>query len=493
MESDLASFEDAALFKSLFRLYTAVQRLPGISIDWVSPGLDARRGSPTEGSEAEAARALDSMLMSTLALFLEGKWPSRLSQLLGDMSDESPSDCVGVALLLARCLPPPLPVAPEDLPKAALLMMPPSPMPLRRQSLALALAEEEALVSGQPLGTASPPNTSAVEGGTAPTSDVGGVADALGVVPVVPDALREALLHAVQARRDRWQSVLVDAGVAVQKSVARLTGSSCRSAVVALSALLVRLVDLLPAASAQELLVEPLLLHQSTLGRCMADPSSEANELPHSARGDPATAAGRVALLLAALAAHPAGRAALLSSKPALLGTALSAALQADTPIVRRAGLLVLHNICDCELSLAAYHVPPTNDDGGSGDLPPLVAIGPAVMAASSIAAEDTDGAPEEAALCAAQVGPALPPPSQHTAAVQPAHCQRPMQVLEARSHPGMTTAPRRTNIARQDMARSPDRVLTCSRSWLGAPRLGKFCSGCKRCCWPRRHSPFVS
>jgi hypothetical protein len=376
--SGLPEHHDSSFLVVLVRLSMDLQR---------QPTLMNGTSCPPEGNLAKAARALDVGLLHVLSLFWEGKWPSRVHYLLTKVADPNIHASVGVATLLARSLPPPIPMAPESLADAALALRPPAAMPLRHSSLSVALAELARLTTGcgaTANAPAAPEDATALEASSA--------RDPLAAVPVVAAGLEEALLQALQARRDRWRVVLTEASADVQKLVMRLAGCSCRVAVEGLAACLTRLADVLPCVLAKEMFVQPLLTLQASLGRCMADDTCK---LPPSARGEPSLALGRVALLLASLASQPSGRTVLLAMEPALLGAALTAALVPRDPAVRRAGLAFLGVLGDPALSLAS-HLVDLKNSGAPDDLPPLSVLGPAAVAAASIADEASSG-------CAAQ------------------------------------------------------------------------------------------
>ena len=101
------------------------------------------------------------------------------------------------------------------------------------------------------------------------------VASETQVLPLGEDALQQALLHAMRARRERWRSVLLEASVELGRFLTKLVSCSCRGALEGLAALLVRVADVLPSTSAKEVLVSPLLELQTALGRCVADDGCE--------------------------------------------------------------------------------------------------------------------------------------------------------------------------------------------------------------------------
>ena len=373
-QSELSEYHETALFETLARLAIALPCFPAVCFNvtsWMSSHESF--ASPKCGSTAEGVNALDVVLMQTLALFWEGRWASRVPQLLTRMANFGPSESAGTALLLARSMPPPLPVAPEQLPKAALLISPPSSRPLQPYPTARTVAEVTPVT---------------LLAGGAAEDDID--ASAAINIPFGTDAVQHALLNALQVRRDRWRSTLLEATSAVRHLVMQLIGSSCRIAVLGLVALLERLADLLPCSSAQELIIQPLLEQQAALGRCVADDECDR---PATARGAPLAASTRMALVVAALAAQPAGRAALLSSDSALLGAALLSPLQAEDKLSRRAGLLLLHAACSHHLSLAAYQA----DEQASDDLPGLMVLGPVVKAVASLAEDEAAGLVKQA------------------------------------------------------------------------------------------------
>ena len=363
--STLPDFHDASLFEALVRLSIELHRHPAVAPS--RAGGDCAGGGPAGSGLAAAARALDAALLPALALFFEGRWPSRVPQMLTTIAEEDVGAAVGVAHLLARSLPPPLPLAPEGLAAAALVLRPPAPLPLHHSSLSMGLAEachvaEECHLTGgaRSAAASSAPAAAADEGGEPPPEDAARPtpADAApDTAPVLPTHLHEVLLHALHARRERWRFVLLGCAAAVQTLIGRLATVACRGALVGVGGLLVRLTDVLPLASAKDLLVQPLLSLQAALGAHLADASAEP---PPSARGEPTVAAGRVAVLLASLAASPSGRAALLAADAPLLGAALGAALQPKLADTRRAGLLLLRELCDPSHCLALYQVPST-------------------------------------------------------------------------------------------------------------------------------------
>ena len=142
--SGLSEHNDKPLFEALTKLCIVLQCLPSVTWDAAADAFHSEHSPtlPKPGSVAEAAQALDRTLRQTLALYWEGTWPSRIQQLLSRAAEGSPSETVGAAIMLARSLPAPLPIAPEALPDAALLMLPPSTGPHTPTSLALAVGEE---------------------------------------------------------------------------------------------------------------------------------------------------------------------------------------------------------------------------------------------------------------------------------------------------------------------------------------------------------------
>jgi len=239
------------------------------------------------------------------------------------------------------------------------------------------------------LNTSVAPATATAAEGEPPSLEVGTTAEGFTPLSFNPAALEKVLVHALETRRERWRGILTDAAADVQKLVMRLAGCSCRGALGGLAMLLTRLAEVLPCASAKEILVSPLLALQGSLGQCIAD---DACKPPPSARGDVVLASGRVAMLLASIASHASGRAAIVTAEPPLLGSALTAALQPTHMGVRRAGLLLLRKVCDPDLSLASYQCPPVAEDVGADDLPSLSVLGPAAVAAAAIADDAGSG-----------------------------------------------------------------------------------------------------
>jgi hypothetical protein len=81
-QSGLAEHHDSALFESLLRLSMAVPCLPTVHLDVARAAYrpDEPVPEPKAGTVDEAARAVDTLLLRTLALFWEGHWSTRVSQ-----------------------------------------------------------------------------------------------------------------------------------------------------------------------------------------------------------------------------------------------------------------------------------------------------------------------------------------------------------------------------------------------------------------------------
>lgn len=417
-QSGLVEHHDTALLEALTSLYLLMPRLPATPLDLASIALRWHETSLSivskPGSAGEAALAVEATLLRCLGLFWEGGVAaSRVSHLLDRLAGGSPSDVISGTILLARSLPPPLPIAPEHLPQAALLLLPPTPGPQARPALALAIAEDS-LLALLPTSSATPDEAETTASGGGAGVGAAQVED-VRVLPLSVDELQQSLLHALHARRELWRSVLLDAEPGVKRLLSRMLSSSDRCGIKALIALLVRLCDLLPTASSKELVAMPLLALQAALGKSAEDP---AVERPLSARGDPTAACKRTALLLAALAAEPAGRACLLAADSGLLGAALTAPLGLQDTKARAAGLLLIQNLCQASLSLATQHeAPETPSEGRAAaasaevpqlgdDLPGLPALGPAAAAIAALAKEQRDAeenvGDDEAGRCAA-------------------------------------------------------------------------------------------
>ena len=383
-QSDLAEYHDTALFESLCRLCMALPLSPSLTSTYQATRCNEHAIAPHPGSIAEATHALELELLSTLGLFWEGRWPSRVPHLLEKMADITPSEGIGAVLLLACSIPPPLPVAPECLADAALLALPPSGTHHAKRSWAIAISADGRLAAGPNRISASPASkddNAAPERVTMPVD----IFDESFIQPMGIDALQHALLEAMLARRERWRSLLSDAGPEIQRLVTNLLGCSCRCALKGLAELLTRLIDLLPSAGVHEL-VQPLLQLAIDLGRCT---SGERSERPLTARGDPLAATRRVALLLASLATRPPGRTALITSDSSLLAAALAAILKAPDTLARRTGMVLLRSLCCEELSMPARPAKPL-DKGIL--LPPLAVLGPAVAIVADLSEDQASG-----------------------------------------------------------------------------------------------------
>ena len=286
---------------------------------------------------AEAALALENALLRAIALFLEGKWSSRLPELLR-LSFETPSSCLGSVLLFAQAIPPALPISIERLPHA-LVLLPPRAGPSRSSAAAAIVSCVDQAATPTPLPTVDG-NHAPETGGKAPRSAT------LGDVESTTHALTDALL----ARRVRWRHLLTEASDGVREYILKLAGCSCQRASHVLAALLVRICDLLGGSSALQVVVQPLLRLQESLGRCASD---ESIDLPTYAPGNPAVALSRVTLLLATITAHPMGRSCVLAADGSLLlGGLLPTLLPgAVKGACHRTGCLWLKYLCDFRIS----------------------------------------------------------------------------------------------------------------------------------------------
>ena len=126
--TDLGEYRDAPLLEALCRAYSALHALPDAA-RWLGAPRAALAGGaaapPAAGSQAEALAAAAAALERAAAPLVEGRWPSRLPELL-ELANKGPREALGAASLVAALLPPPLPLAAEELAHAARLARPPA-------------------------------------------------------------------------------------------------------------------------------------------------------------------------------------------------------------------------------------------------------------------------------------------------------------------------------------------------------------------------------
>ena len=391
--SDLDDYCDTALFEALCKLYMVLPQHPAAAACMTARASLMEHGVPTaslrNGGVAEATLALEASLLRTIALFLEGKWPSRFRDLVR-ISLQSPSVYLGSVILLAQAVPPPLPICIEKLPHS-LVLLPPTAGP----SVPVAATAMSSYVDQ--IGAAIKPSDGSRD------SDASGKApDASGKYPHTPpltdwETTRKTLVDALSARRVRWRGLLSEAADDVREYFLKLSGCSCQRVSFVLASLLVRICDVLGGVGASQVVVQPLLRLQDELGRCASD---ESIDLPANLRGSPAVALSRVTLLLTAIAAHPSGRLCLLAVDGSLLLGGLLPTLQPGTVkgACRRAGLLLLQYLCDPRVSLSTPGIPPEGVEWSSLMLPLSVLI-PAIAAVDDLVADHASGCSQQVLL----------------------------------------------------------------------------------------------
>ncbi|KAL3925664.1 MAG: hypothetical protein SGPRY_003592, partial [Prymnesium sp.] len=377
--SELGEFHDSALFDALCRLSMVLPELPAAAACLTIRASRQEYGAPLpaqrSGSVAEAAVALQKAVLGTIAIFMEGKWPSSLRHVV-ELSLETPSSSLGALLLLSQALPPPLPISIERLPES---------LPLRPPTAGPALFCLAPLVGSFTTPSESPGKLEAAEGDSKPPPPA--------PVPTLPLSV-ESADHALQAalveRRERWRSLLLESSEELRQFVLSLAGCSCQRVAHVLATLLVRACSLLGVRSATSVVVLPLVQLADQLGRCLADDSAEQ---PPSAPGDPAIALGRVTLLLAGLAAHPTGRACLLSVEPAVLSSATLPSLRrgAVKPVCNRAGLMMLKYLCDHRVSISSLSQSQTGESISQSLLPSNQLLRPTVAILAELSASVND------------------------------------------------------------------------------------------------------
>jgi len=393
--SELSEYHDSALFDALYRLAMVLPELPSAAASMTVRASRQEFGtaspSPRSGSVGEAAIALEKTLLCTLALFFESKWPSCLKHAL-ELSLETPSSSLGAMLLLAQALPPPLPISLEQL-SHSLLLMPATSGPLifssapQIWSYKIPSDPRSAVTVQSGMSDGNTPES-------APAAAVAATPEPTPGLPAEPspsdlESTNQALLDALTARRTRWRALLLQASSELREFILALAGCSCQRIAHVLATLLVRVCDLLGVSNALPMIVLPLVELQGALGRCVTD---EAAEQPGQAPGDPAIALSRVTLLLAALAAHPTGRACLLTIDPSLLLRATMPTLQPGTvkPACHRGGLLLLKYLCDSRILLPCLTQQP--DRPSSPLLPSSALLGGVIQAVGQLSVSPSSG-----------------------------------------------------------------------------------------------------
>jgi hypothetical protein len=346
-------YRNPSLLGALLKLATALQRQPSRALaEAAAEALWPLRLDSLAGGRTEPARQLLVELARCISLFVEGACQPGLAHLLEELAAVPATALAGVSLL-THLLPPPLPLAHEQLPEAATALLPPSLLLL-------------------PLSMRCSPAVVAAALPTSGTSPAFPPADA--------DAAHARLCAALHTRRALWSESLVSCSAGVERFVTMLAVSATQAVAVGLAALCIRLADLMPARATQATLVGTLVRLQQRLAASLDAAEAAAPTEP------PALA--RVTALLAMICTHPAGRSALLAVDPSLLAAGLLPPLQAAArhPAPAATSLALLEALCDSMVGISM----PELTEPSETEVPDAQILAPAVALVVALAADGT-------------------------------------------------------------------------------------------------------